>query len=188
MIRATAEQMASRCASAATPWHYREKVLALGEVGTESAIATLVGAKHDQDDLIRFKVIQGLERTRNPSAIRHVEDLLGDEDRYTRARAIHALGNLGSAASLPTIEELLQRNDSDDFIRIACLTSLGNLGGTKAIQILQRYQTSTPIGALPSCLKSVKISCLPRQPQPSILCCNESDAEGLNRRRFRMRG
>ena len=115
--------------------------LALGNLGTEQSVDGLAKALDDEDYLIRFKAVQGLERTHQESALPHVLGALDDPARCVRARAIHALGALGDPSHVPAIQAILAEEESI-FIRMTCIDALGDLGGDEAVEVLRRIQDS----------------------------------------------
>lgn len=113
--------------------------LALGNLGGEEAVKSLSRAYYNNNDLIRFKALQGLEITGDIKALETVVEGLNDKDKYVKATAIHALGILGNETHVLIISDILDRTD-DDFIKISCIDALGNLGGDEATIILNKYK------------------------------------------------
>jgi len=113
--------------------------LALGNLGTADALQALSRAEEDSDSLIRFKAVQALEKSHDPTSREVVAKALSDSDIYVQARAIQTLGKLGGDSSITTVNQILHSTESD-FIRISCLTALGNINQQEAATILRQYE------------------------------------------------
>ena len=116
--------------------------LALGNLGGDEATNALSQGLQDGNADIRFKALQGLERTGEKYNKQYIISSLKDSDKHVRAMAIEALGKIGDVSDVPIIDEILN-NTEDNFIKIWCLGALGDLGGVNAREILQSY-TSNP--------------------------------------------
>ena len=130
-------------ANQATDRHLRVvSALALGNLGTTDALQALGRAEQDSDSLIRFKVVQALEKSHDSTSREIVAKALRDSDIYVQARAIHTLGKLGGESSITTVNQILHTTESD-FIRIACFTALGDMNRQQAATILRQYENHT---------------------------------------------
>ena len=113
--------------------------LALGNIGSDACVDALKELYTDDDATLRYKAVQGLDKTGNASAYPSVLGALKDKDRTVQARAIHAIGAVGDDSSVGLLSELIESSD-DTFLQIACLTALGQLGGSEAITVLENYR------------------------------------------------
>lgn len=116
--------------------------LALGNLGTTDALQALGRAEQDSDSLIRFKVVQALEKSQDSTSREIVVKALNDSDIHVQARAIHTVGKLGGESSITTVSQILHSTESD-FIRIACFTALGDINQQEAVTILRQYENHT---------------------------------------------
>jgi len=112
--------------------------LALGNIGSIACVDALHELYSNSDESLRYKALQGLEKTGNPIAYPMVLAAIDDEDRTVKARAIHATGALGDDDAVVVLSNYLKSSD-DVFLQIACLTALEKQASDAAISVILQY-------------------------------------------------
>lgn len=70
-----------------------------------------------------------------PSVVPYVEKELANEDMPNRRYAVAALGNLGSKAALPVLEELARSTAEVDYIRCDALTAIAMIEQQEGLRV-----------------------------------------------------
>lgn len=118
---------------------------ALGRLGDDSALPTLIESLNDREAIVRVEVAQALSRYNSQTAFDAVLQALqmaGSENRFIRQYAAEALGKLGDRRAGAALLQALK--DESELVRPAVAIALGRLNVTSAIEPLQRAHHNTP--------------------------------------------
>ncbi|MEB3826282.1 HEAT repeat domain-containing protein [Phormidium sp. CCY1219] len=121
---------------------------ALGYVGiheTESVGAALMEILNDEDELVISEVVEVLGGLQYTPAIELIGELLRqDPSPLVRASAAEALGYLGGAEAIESLELALRDSDEDESVRAYAANSLGLLGTNQILSKLETYVKLEP--------------------------------------------
>jgi hypothetical protein len=113
--------------------------LALGEIGSEAAIPSLLQHLGDTDKNVRWSATLALGKIGSEAAIPDLLKWLDDADENVRECAALALGEIGSEAAIPSLLQHL--GDTDKNVRWSATLALGKIGSEAAIPgLLQRME------------------------------------------------
>lgn len=121
-------------------------IYALGEIGGEKVISPLVYCAGRPEDDIRSAAVEMLGRLAEPSTLPVLLKSLNDRNTAIQAKAITALGNFPSTATLcPHLQPFLKANDGD--LEAAAALALAKLGDVHSmpgiISLLSSSHAST---------------------------------------------
>jgi HEAT repeat protein len=108
-----------------------EAAFALGNIGSETAIAGLLKALEDSDYDVRRYAAEALGKIGSETAIPRLLKALEDSDYDVRRYAAEALANICSETAIAGLLKALE--DSDDDVRRYAAFALGNIGSETAI-------------------------------------------------------
>ncbi|NCS48645.1 MAG: TIR domain-containing protein, partial [Microcystis aeruginosa BK11-02] len=109
----------------------RKAALALGKIGSETAIAGLLKALEDSNKDVRRYAVEALGKIGSETAIPGLLKALEHSDYAVRRNAAFALGNIGSETAIPGLLKALEH--SDYAVRRNAAFALGNIGSETAI-------------------------------------------------------
>lgn len=110
----------------------------LGQLGSETAVKALIRALESDDDPdVRAAAALALGQVGNPAAIAALIEQLDHEDRFVRAGALTALGDLKATSAINQIVHLM-RNDPISNVRAAAEQALCAIGGVQADRALEK--------------------------------------------------
>nr|NCR13969.1 TIR domain-containing protein [Microcystis aeruginosa SX13-11] len=104
---------------------------ALGNIGSETAIAGLLKALEHSDYAVRRNAAEALGNIGSETAIPGLLKALEDSDSDVRWNAAEALGNIGSETAIAGLLKALEDSDSD--VRWNAAEALGKIGSETAI-------------------------------------------------------
>ena len=115
-----------------------EAVRALGVIGSEKAISTLLQALLDKncDDEIRLEIPSALGWIGSEAAISALYQALVDEDSGVRMHAAAALEGIGSETAISALYQALA--DENSGVRSNAIAALGKIGGESVIPFIGR--------------------------------------------------
>jgi HEAT repeat protein len=115
-----------------------EAVRALGVIGSEKAISTLLQALLDKncDDEIRLEIPSALGWIGSEAAISALYQALVDEDSGVRMHAAAALEGIGSETAISALRKALA--DENSGVRSNAIGALGKIGGESVIPFIGR--------------------------------------------------
>jgi HEAT repeat protein len=120
-----------------SPIGRRNAALALGKIGDDRGVNSLIHALKDSDLIVRRNAVQALGEIRDTSAVEPLIDALTDKVPVVRRYAASALGEIeDKRAVLPLIGAL---KDYDAIVRINAASALNHMGitDTSIADILQ---------------------------------------------------
>ena len=110
----------------------------LGQLGSGTAVKALIRTlKQDDDPDVRAAAAVALGHIGNPAAIAPLIEQLDYADRFVRAGALTALGELKATSAVNQIVHLM-RNDPISNVRAAAEQALCAIGGTQAERALEK--------------------------------------------------
>ena len=80
--------------------------IALGKIGSESAVLPLAKLVEDEDPVVRWHAAVALGDAGAKSGVQHLAKLIEDEIPFVRAHAAIALAQIGDASGLPYLERM----------------------------------------------------------------------------------
>ncbi len=89
---------------------------------------------------VRRAVVEALAEMATPSAMKHLESVIADDDRDVRVGAVRAMGSQGYRGAFPKIERAIKRKalrDEDLTEKTAFFEAYGLLAGPSGISMLQ---------------------------------------------------
>ncbi|MBD0371083.1 MAG: HEAT repeat domain-containing protein [Pyrinomonadaceae bacterium] len=104
----------------------------IGQVGGEEAVTLLEPLAESRDTNIATSAISALGRTRHPAATQLLLRALEREDEWLRFAAVGALGELGDARAVPTLEKLLK----EPLMEEAAATALEEIASIESVTAL----------------------------------------------------
>ncbi|HET7698750.1 MAG TPA: HEAT repeat domain-containing protein [Vicinamibacterales bacterium] len=90
-----------------------------------------------------LRLIDALQRSRNPAAAPVLIWLMANGDVSVRARAVTALGHVAGAEGVPAIERFLAQSDRTPYDMSAAVEGLVASGAPSALPVLERVARST---------------------------------------------
>jgi HEAT repeat protein len=92
---------------------------ALGNIGDPRSVPALIQLLQDQAEpvCIRDTAAYALGMTRSPDAVPVLIEALGDPTSSVRRCAAEALGRCGDERALPTLQDILRRENEDDSVK-----------------------------------------------------------------------
>ncbi|MCI0350919.1 MAG: HEAT repeat domain-containing protein, partial [Acidobacteriales bacterium] len=112
----------------------RKAAEALGEIGTEGAVAALIEALKDEDSDVRVRSAEVLGRIGGEQAVAALIEDLKSADSSVRWNAALALRGIGGEQAVAALIEDLKSADSD--ARGKAAMALGRIGGERAVSAL----------------------------------------------------
>ncbi|RJP56233.1 MAG: HEAT repeat domain-containing protein [Candidatus Auribacter fodinae] len=83
-------------------------VEALGNIGAESAVETLIELLQSaQDPWLRFMIIESLGKLQAEKSLPYLHNLLNDTDEFTRSSVVRSLGIIGHSSSIKPLVSVL---------------------------------------------------------------------------------
>jgi len=113
-------------------------VNALGRMGSEQAIASLLSIAECQNFLVRRQVLELLGNLNCKTAVPTLQKALKDEDVAIRGIAATSLGQIGNELAVP---DLLQALDDDGYVCANSARSLRQIGSRDAVPKLLQMLT-----------------------------------------------
>jgi HEAT repeat protein/energy-coupling factor transporter ATP-binding protein EcfA2 len=113
-------------------------VNALGRMGSEQAIASLLSIAECQNLLVRRQVLELLGNLNCKTAVPTLQKALKDEDVAIRGIAATSLGQIGDELAVP---DLLQALDDDGYVYANVARALGQIGSRDAVPKLLQMLT-----------------------------------------------
>jgi HEAT repeat protein len=107
---------------------------ALGNIGKDTAVESLIKALEDQDPEVRAKAAEALGNTGKGTVVKPLIKALNDQDSTVIGNAVTALGVMDNIATITPLIEVLKKGDID--VRLRTIRSLGVIGGDRVIQPL----------------------------------------------------
>ena len=115
-----------------------EATKALGRLKSKNAFKQLIRLLNEEDDPdICAEAVAALGEIGLPGAIGPLIKKLDDSDRFVRASAARALGNLGEMGAVESLIHLM-RNDGISDVREAATEALVEIGGPEAERAIRR--------------------------------------------------
>jgi predicted protein tyrosine phosphatase len=133
---------------------------ALGQIGTETAVAGLLEALNHEDSDVRGSAVSALGEISSEVAAVAVMRALSDRDIFVRGRAAVALGNLNTAGD-PNLQKMvtaglvLAIGDSESYVRWRVAAALGQIGTEEAVAGLVRLLGDETSGVRQNAVKSL---------------------------------
>lgn len=93
-----------------------QAIIALGKIGAEEAVSTIVRELENDSWDVRFEVVQALGNIRSPEAIPSLIKMLEDEQFYVSYAAAEALSKFGLVA-VPSLMEIVQQGPDDSPVQ-----------------------------------------------------------------------
>jgi HEAT repeat protein len=110
----------------------RGAVTAMGEIGGDEAVKTLIEALAGTDEEVRGSAAYALGEIGSDEAVKTLIKALGDEDGWVRRGAAWALGKIGSDEAVKPLIKAL--GDEQEDVPRAAARALGEIGGNEAIK------------------------------------------------------
>src|SRR5262249_43372702 len=115
---------------------------ALGGTKNPTAAKLLIAALDSaREPWVRNRIAAALGNFKdNPDVLARVTTVAKQDSSYrARASALQALGNLEAKNAFSTLQDAVQEDSPDGFLRNAALRAMGDLGDDKAIPILREW-------------------------------------------------
>ena len=107
---------------------------ALGEIGSNKAVESLIQMLKDENDFIRGAAAEGLGKISNDKAVQPLIQNLRHGESHVRYETIKALGKIGSDQAIESLVKMLK--DESEFIRETAAEALGEIGSKKSFSPL----------------------------------------------------
>ncbi|MBD1928143.1 HEAT repeat domain-containing protein [Trichocoleus sp. FACHB-90] len=134
LVKVPALRQSLRDADAEVRREAAEALGALGEIGNEAAISTLLQVLQDSNAMVRASAAKALGKIGSEDAISALLIALQDSSAMVRASATEALGKVGSEDAISALLTALQ--DQDAMVRASATEALGKVGSEDAISAL----------------------------------------------------
>ncbi|MDE1858473.1 MAG: HEAT repeat domain-containing protein [Thaumarchaeota archaeon] len=145
-------------------WHVRACAFkALGEIGTDAALGSLVGAGVPADSRARRGMAAGLGGFKDKRAVEMLLKILeSDKSPFVRCEAALSLAKASPEGALPHLKAAMKVHTVNETLAEACLTAMGKLKGAEVDGIVAaslRYgrPTRERVGALKAIKERGKI-------------------------------
>ena len=106
-----------------------QAALALGDQGSDRAVAGLFEALSDEDTNVRYHAIEALGKLKATDAVDALVEVAESRDFFLSFAALEALAKIGDARVAPKIPPFLE----DEFLRDPAISLLGQLGDDSAV-------------------------------------------------------
>lgn len=120
----------------------------LGEIGSSRAVSFLKKAAQHGDARVRLEALKALQQTADEASIAIMLEMLDDEDDTIHRRALHALGETGSAKAAAAVRKEIDRLPATSF-QIEELrelyTAYARCGGKTAVEYLKKIAKRSPL-------------------------------------------
>lgn len=143
----------------------------LGESNNEQASALLRSIYHDENFQInRIRLIEAISKKTSPENLAFLQNVaLSSNPQYIRWAALKGLGDLYGPDAIPTLKELIQRNDS---LANFAYDSIVEIGGFEANEALSEYKKIVKISGI---IKDSQAEKIGLQPGDVIRSYNKRD-------------
>jgi HEAT repeat protein len=125
----------------------RQAVIALGKIGSHSALPAILKAASDKDPQLRANAVSVLGTLGDRSEVPVVIRALNDGSTDVQTSAVEALGNLGDSSAVGELLKLLNPMEGQKLdygqkqFNVKIIQALGKIGDNHAIPALQRAVT-----------------------------------------------
>lgn len=98
-----------------------------------TSIEDFVRKLNSDDPEKRLEGVKSLAESKDPKAVEHLVQAVGDSDMRIKAKAIDGLGDLRAADATPVLIQHLVLRETDEIVRQRILASLGKIGDPRAV-------------------------------------------------------
>jgi len=115
-------------------WWVRERAAdALARIGGPRVVDAMLQLIRSDDEFIRRTAIEVINTSRDPRSYEYLLQALEDPDWWVRERAIDAIAAMGRNDAVPTLVDLLERDEQARPTLLRALASLGERSALPAI-------------------------------------------------------
>ncbi|MEJ2059293.1 MAG: HEAT repeat domain-containing protein [Gammaproteobacteria bacterium] len=108
-------------------WWVRARAAdALAKIGGKRVVEAVVELIRDKDEYIRRSAIEILNATRDERSLSYLLRALDDEDWWVRERAVDALAAIGNKAAVPSLVQMLKKDQEAAPVVLRALATLGD--------------------------------------------------------------